>query len=997
MKKFLKITAALAASVFVITSSAFAVKLPDGGVDEENHIMFDTSKYSDILAAKLIPSGSYKLSGSFSGCWDLYSNKTVQFPNVPKDLTKFDKITFSVYSPKKTNTNFALVIMSPASSAGACYYLYKQKVDWEGWKDFSLKLNSNDDFTTTRTPSWNNINNIYVQSNGFSMPDPEPDVFLYFDKITLVGTGEGRSFSSESENSLEKASENAVVFCGDYKNVISNGKLDRLKDDYAHEYINGKVYVNDNFVKYYLDSRKLEEVRALDGEELDGVKFYPLEDVARVKKLKYLKCGMLEAVSKTADGDNISGFENDETAYIAKYKISYSDIDEEKAASEIENIRASAKQRLIALAGDKQTVSAEALTLSAALSKELAKGNITRYSLWDSTVASDVCLAKTYPKILTMALAYNMQGTDTYKSAELLDSVRKSLDWMEKNKYGKNETTKKYTGNWWNWCIGAPLDITDILLLMQDDLTEEEIARYLAPVNHFTQTGGSLAEDELNSQWLYAARIKSALLSSDVKALSDIRDNVFANIKCVSSGDGFYPDGSYKAHGGTVYSFGYGSSTLFAAARNAAYLSGSEFKITDPNLYTLESLLTDVYSKLFYKGRALFSFDGDGMNGFDEYGYTASYISALADVYDACGSEKAASEAVGVYNDAKDNINLSEYYINKINAMPKNSSSDDASFTVFNDADRAVYGAKDFSLCIAMSSDKVTRYESIDSGNAKGWYTGDGAAYLYTDGETNGFANEFYNNADMTEIPGTTEINSVRKADAFPKYGALLTDKSYAGSVSLGGLGVSAMDFKGYGDEEFSSDLTAKKSYFITDGAILCVGSGISSSIGKEVKTYVDNTKIKPSVKGDNYILFGGRAGYCILSGAYETEENGDYNVVSLNHGLNPYNAKYAYAILPNADKDACKSFLASSDAELISCSESVHAVKYKDNLLAAFYSSGEADGISTDTPLMLIKTNDEIKVYEPTGKYKKAVITVDGTKYETVFDSCGICNIKIK
>ena len=163
----------------------------------------------------------------------------------------------------------------------------------------------------------------------------------------------------------------------------------------------------------------------------------------------------------------------------------------------------------------------------------------------------------------------------------------------------------------------------------------------------------------------------------------------------------------------------------------------------------MESLLTDVYSKLFYRGRALFSFDGDGMNGFDEYGYTASYISALADVYDACVSEKAADEAVGVYNDAKDNINLSEYYINKINVMPKNSSADDASFTVFNDADRAVYGAKDFSLCIAMSSDKVTRYESIDSGNAKGWYTGDGAAYLYTDGETNGFANEFYNNADM--------------------------------------------------------------------------------------------------------------------------------------------------------------------------------------------------------------------------------------------------------
>ena len=108
MKKFLRITAALAASVFVITSSAFAVKLPDGGVDEENHIIFDTSKYSDILAAKLIPSGSYKLSGSFSGCWDLYSNKTVQFPNVPKDLTRFDKITFSVYSPKKNKYKFCL-------------------------------------------------------------------------------------------------------------------------------------------------------------------------------------------------------------------------------------------------------------------------------------------------------------------------------------------------------------------------------------------------------------------------------------------------------------------------------------------------------------------------------------------------------------------------------------------------------------------------------------------------------------------------------------------------------------------------------------------------------------------------------------------------------------------------------------------------------------------------------------------------------------------------
>src|SRR5699024_11535529 len=82
-----------------------------------------------------------------------------------------------------------------------------------------------------------------------------------------------------------------------------------------------------------------------------------------------------------------------------------------------------------------------------------------------------------------------------------------ALELMYDHRY--NERKNEY-GNWWHWEIGTPQILNDIVVLMYNDLTSEQIEKYIKAIDHFvpdptkrvanpnvTETGANLLDKAL--------------------------------------------------------------------------------------------------------------------------------------------------------------------------------------------------------------------------------------------------------------------------------------------------------------------------------------------------------------------------------------------------------------------------------------------------------------------------------------------------------------------
>ncbi len=51
----------------------------------------------------------------------------------------------------------------------------------------------------------------------------------------------------------------------------------------------------------------------------------------------------------------------------------------------------------------------------------------------------------------------------------------------------KNKTSRNTNLNWWDYEIGTPRALTNTLILLQEDFTDEEKKKYTAPIKTFAQ------------------------------------------------------------------------------------------------------------------------------------------------------------------------------------------------------------------------------------------------------------------------------------------------------------------------------------------------------------------------------------------------------------------------------------------------------------------------------------------------------------------------------
>jgi hyaluronate lyase len=422
-------------------------------------------------------------------------------------------------------------------------------------------------------------------------------------------------------------------------------------------------------------------------------------------------------------------------------------------------------------------------------------------------------------------------------------------------------------------------------------------------------------------------------------------DSVFTP---VTSGDGWYADGSFIFHVNIPYTGSYGQELTENIAILVKLLDGSTWEITDPDLSNIYGWITNGTMPLMYRGAMMDMVRGRAIasSSSDQYKVGAAALKNMRSVATFAQTDIAAE--LLAFADAPQ-VEPGQYH--------------------FASMDRVAAHRNGFSFGLSMSSTRVGGYEinTTSPTNLKGWYTGAGVTYLYLGNPDTQYMDDYWATIDWYHLPGTTaDLSplSVRPQDAVTGE----TDQNWVGGAQVDKTyGVAGMSAHPNGTQ-----LYAKKSWFMLDDEVVCLGAGITSTSGGEVDTTVENRKLgktgtttfniadtayslaAPTTWANpvtvststspTWCVLDGVAGYYFPegasnlqaqfvagSGAWTTINPTDsdsaiytdyYLQIVSKHGVNPTNAKYAYVILPNRTVSSVKAYAANPDVAILSNTE---------------------------------------------------------------------------
>ncbi len=230
-------------------------------------------------------------------------------------------------------------------------------------------------------------------------------------------------------------------------------------------------------------------------------------------------------------------------------------------------------------------------------------------------------ITQTYLALRELALAYRTQGSALYLDPALRDDVVDALGWLHEHWYNADIPFSPQTpdNNWFAWELGVPLALVDVLALMYDDLTAEQVQQDLDAIDHFLprpdklglSVGWNLASEGANLAWASTSIGKRGILGQDsakieqaTAALSPLFD--YAEL----GGNGFYRDGSVLFHEGFPYTTGYGWSNVIDPTVAVVLYEGSPWEITDPDKDNLVQWVKDSFVPFVWRNRITDSLAG---------------------------------------------------------------------------------------------------------------------------------------------------------------------------------------------------------------------------------------------------------------------------------------------------------------------------------------------------------------------------------------------------
>jgi len=450
----------------------------------------------------------------------------------------------------------------------------------------------------------------------------------------------------------------------------------------------------------------------------------------------------------------------------------------------------------------------------------------------------------------------------------------------------------------------------------------------------------------------------------------------------VTTGNGYYADGSFILHSNKAYTGAYGVIMISDIAQVMDLLAGTPWQISAANQATVYQWVTNAYEPLIYNGIIMDMVRGRTISRSGETEITSGIRTLEAIKQIAKWAPR--DTAIAFSNFA---------------ASPRLTSGQ----FQFAGMDRVVAQRKDFALGISMSSTRIANYESIHNEDLHGWFTGDGVTYLYVGPVETQFNGDFWPTVDPYHLPGTTVEQAPRKdGEGWGK----TTSQSWVGGAQVartyGTAGMALAD-------PLTPGLTAKKTWFMFDNEVVCLGAGITCADNVETDTTVENRRLgtsptnKFTVNGTmfppvigwsnqfdhvSWCALQGVGGYYFPGGATNLQAafvandgawsdisgrrrgpafsyfTDDYLKLWFHHGAKPAGDTYAYVLLPNFSAADVAAYASMPDIVVLANTPQVQAAKKPAlGVVAANFwtANNSADIISADAPCSVITLKKDL------------------------------------
>lgn len=638
-------------------------------------------------------------------------------------------------------------------------------------------------------------------------------------------------------------------------------------------------------------------------------------------------------------------------------------------------------------------------------------------------------VVSTIRNIYAVLLAYKTPGTVQYGDAEILSFIREGLDWFFTTHY--TDSGNSY-GNWWSWEIGAAKTIGDTLCLLYDELSKEEMDRYIACLKYRskkidlsigTHTGGNLADRVL-------VKVLTALMTKDEFLLTQSVDYAKTLLKYTQRDDlfidGFYRDGSYIQHHGVAYIGSYGSVLLDQLGTFFYLFGNTRWNMMSPIVY---EWVYNAIVPIIYKGEVFESVRGRAVSRSNQDAADAARALTLSLI-------KISFSADGENKEALDRVIKTWLVPNKDNFFRGNPASilniaateilDNRAIKVveplrihyaMNSMDRSVHEREDYTFVLARTSTRVKKNGSLNDEDITAWYRGDGMNYLYIDKDQ--YTDSYWPTQDPYSVPGVIRIVRDRVPILGRNSAADVSLNEYSGGISLDAYGSAAMTIGNPGE-----NLLGQRSWFMFDDEIVFINTGVTDDSGNEVVSTIENRRLFSNtttmVNGSDLTTFNGvsKSFYIDAGGTsigyyfptavevdfsvvaregswnavdgsrnQPTVYTDDYALMTYSYGVGPNKASLVYYMLPNIREGGLQNYENDDPITLLEVSEDVHAVSHDDlDILAINFfsdSGGSFKGISANTEIMFMQKENngvyDCAISDPMFSDRAIAITIDG------------------
>jgi len=594
--------------------------------------------------------------------------------------------------------------------------------------------------------------------------------------------------------------------------------------------------------------------------------------------------------------------------------------------------------------------------------------------------------------MVELSRGFKKKGTKLNGDKKLKQVIYSALDYWLANDF--------ICQNWWHNQIGTPNALVSVLLIMDTDLTKEQIERILPMVGraHLTATGARPSGDRIKIAGILA---KTLLYKRDEVQFGEVIKVIESEIKFATGQRGMQHDYSFHHREDRVNNtLSYGLGYADAFAEWAAFVAGTKYQFSEKPLQQLIDYYIDGICKQMVYGK----YDDPGTKNRDI---------TRSDRHRAMGTTT--PERL---------LKVSDYRkaeLEEIIKIRKGEASPTLSFgKFFWQTEHFSFQRPEFFTSVRMYSTRNDNMEVPYNGEGlMNHHRGDGTNYISRTGD------EYTNIApvyDWQKIPGTTILQKpeLPSENEIQKKG--LTD--FVGAVTDGKYGAVVFDFKSPHDP-----LAAKKAWFFFDDEYVCLGTEINSRAKLPVVTTVNQCLLHGDVvvmngtqkstlqKGEcqldevKWILHDG-IGYIFpeaqkvnlsnqaqtgswfkinrQSDSHKEEISKDVFKLWIDHGTQPQNASYQYIVVPSTTEKEMEN-QAGRNIEILSNTSEIQAIKHSGLNICqiVFYTSGEIQvsqnlKVEMDSPgVVMVKTKgseiQQISVADPSRKLGKIHLTLTG------------------